>query len=281
MVLTSLNEAAGRALEASMKSTARQRHAAVAAAIAQAAALIACRSDPAPTPQQVTAAATAAPLPCSSPHVRVVGPAEAPADTTLVMLHGYGATSADIEPIARALGRASPRLVVLVPDGCEPAESTPGGRQWWGLRGVPEGDRGARLAAAASRVSRFVDAELRSRGLPSDRVAWAGFSQGAMLAEWMAVHGAPAPLAVVSFSGRFDDDSPVGPAPMARATPVLLVHGERDAVIPFAEAGRAERALTARGAKVERLDRPAMGHAVDSESLAAAVAFLGRNLGAR
>ncbi len=85
------------------------------------------------------------------------------------------------------------------------------------------------------------------------------------------------PIAAVSFSGRFDDDAPDDPV----TTPVLLVHGERDAVIPFAESDVAQRALAARGAKVERLDRPAMGHSIDAESLNAAVAFLARSLGAR
>ncbi len=255
------------------------------AAIACAAALLGllgCRAEPTPTPQRSTVDATTPSSddlpPCSPPHVRVVGPAEAPADTTLVMLHGYGATSADIEPAARALAGARPHLVVLVPDGCDPSEGAPGGRQWWDLKGTPDRDRGSRLGTAARRVARFVDAELLRRGLPRDRVAWAGFSQGAMLAQWMAVHATPRPLAVVSFSGRFDDDAPVE-APVG--TPVLLVHGGRDQRIPFAESDRAERALVARGAKVERLDRPAMGHAIDGESLAAAVAFLGRNLGGR
>ena len=62
-------------------------------------------------------------------------------------------------------------------------------------------------------------------------------------------------------------------------TPVLLVHGGRDTIIPFAESERAALALAARGAKVERVDRPSMAHSIDTESLAAAVAFLGRNLG--
>ena len=35
------------------------------------------------------------------------------------------------------------------------------------------------------------------------------------------------------------------------------------------------------GARVEHLDRPAMGHSIDAESMAAAVAFLGRPLGPR
>ena len=246
------------------------------------AVLVGCRADPVPVSRRPTADAAVQSSedvpPCSPPNVLIVGPAEAPADTTLVMLHGYGANAADIEPVARALAGARPHLAALVPDGCDPSESTPGGRQWWGFHAGVDRDRGAHLKTAAIRVSRFIDAELRRRGLPHDRVAWAGFSQGAMVSQWMAVHAVPQPLAVVSLSGRFDDDSPVG-APVA--TPVLLVHGMRDAKIPFAESERAERALLARGARVERIDRPAMGHAVDSESLAAAVAFLARNLGAR
>ena len=253
-------------------------------ALAGAAWILGCRPDPAPLPLQSSAAVVAEEAPrCTPPHVRIVGPAVAPADTTLVMLHGYGSDSANIEPVARALAGASPHLVVIVPDGCDPSEGVPGGRQWLARRdpsrgGPPDRDRGARLAVAAGRVSRFVDAELQSRGLPRDRMVWAGFSQGAMLSQWMAVHATPTPLAVVSFSGRFDDDSPVG-TPVG--TPVLLVHGTRDPVIPFAESRRAEESLVARGAHVEHLDRPDMAHSIDSESLAAAVAFLRRSLGPR
>jgi phospholipase/carboxylesterase len=242
--------------------------------------LLGCRADPAPPQQRPTAEAAKLPQddvpPCTPPSVRVIDAAEGPADTTLVMLHGYGANAADIEPAARALAGARPRLSILVPDGCDPSEGTPGGRQWWGSRRGPDPERAAHLRTAAIRVSRFIDAELMRRGLPRDRVVWAGFSQGAMLSQWMAVHATPRPLAVVSFSGRFDDDAPIT-APVA--TPVLLVHGGRDTMIPFPESERAERALVARGAKVERVDRPAMGHSIDRESLAAAVAFLARNLG--
>jgi phospholipase/carboxylesterase len=252
-----------------------------ATTIVSVAVLVGCRADATPSQQRPTSEALAPSSedvpPCSPPNVRFVAPSESPADTTLIMLHGYGASAADIEPVARALAAARPRLAVLVPDGCD-AEGTSGGRQWWGFRRGADPDRAAHLKTAAVRVSRFVDAELRRRGLPRDRVVWAGFSQGAMLSQWMAVHATPRPLAVVSFSGRFDDDSPIE-APVA--TPVLLIHGGRDTVIPFAETERAEQALVARGARVERVDRPAMGHSIDRESLAAAVAFLARNLGSR
>jgi phospholipase/carboxylesterase len=194
------------------------------------------------------------------------------------MLHGYGGDSASIEAVARALGRASTHLAILVPDGCDPFEGGLRGRQWWGLRDDAEGARAARLRTAAERVEAMVEAEIARRGLPRDRRAWAGFSQGAMLSEWMALHATPRPVAVIAFSGRFDDDAPPGP-PVG--TPVLLVHGTKDARIPFAESDRADQALRARGARVDRLDRPGMGHSIDETSLLAATEFLGRHLAAR
>lgn len=234
------------------------------------------RREPPPGPVATVAAPAtpAAPLaPCTPPEVLQLGPTTAPAEATIVVLHGFGTTAADMERVARALMSASSRLAVLIPDGCDAADGHPRGRQWWSR--ARSADRSAAMSYAGARVSRLVKAELERRRLPRDRVAWAGFSQGAMLAQWMAVHGSPTPVAAISFSGRLDDDSPVGP-PVG--TPVLLVHGARDTMVPFAEAARSEATLTLRGAKVERLDRPTMGHAIDDDSLRAAIAFLTRTL---
>jgi phospholipase/carboxylesterase len=264
-------------------------------------ALGACRSDP-PAPHATTAtppssATASAPPPsaapaCEPPDVRVVPASDGAATTTLVLLHGYGASAADMESVGRALARGVPGLAVLVPDACDPWEAgaAGAGRQWFGirdLRGPREDERAARVHLAAERVLRFVASELPKRGLPTARLAYAGFSQGAMISQWIAVHSIaaapslPRPLAVVSFSGRFDDDAPSGAgAPNAGpGVPLLLVHGARDAVIPFAQADRAAAALSARGVRVERLTRPDMGHAIDDVSLAAAVSFLTREVG--
>ena len=201
---------------------------------------------------------------------------EPPANTSLVVLHGYGADAANIEPVARALVRALPHVTAIVPDGCEPAATVPGGRQWWSLGSATPSQRAARVRRVGASVLAMALEELARRGLPVDRVAWAGFSQGAILSQWMAIHAKPRPVAVISFSGRFDDDSRAdGPV----ATPVLLVHGARDPLIPFAETAHAQRALLDRGAVVERLDRPAMAHAIDPESITYAAAFLARVAG--
>jgi phospholipase/carboxylesterase len=256
------------------------------AGFVMAALLVGCgRKDPPPVPTPsatvnaapVTSAASQSPARACAPAKIIAIPArDPPAEATLVMLHGYGSNAENVEPVARELALVSPKLAVLVPDGCDPSGGNPNGRQWLeGGRGAPESQRAVRLARAGQRVESFVFAELDRRGFPRDRVVWAGFSQGAMLAQWMAVHATPRPLAVISFSGRFDDADPPG-APVG--TPVLVVHGTDDQMIAFNESQRAEAALVARGARVEHIDRPGMGHAIDAEARAAGAAFLKRVL---
>ena len=82
--------------------------------------------------------------------------------------------------------------------------------------------------------------------------------------------------AVVAASGRLG--SAVGPKPAAR-TPVLLIHGEGDDVIPASETLRAERLLKGAGFDVETHVFPGLGHGVSPEGLQAARAFLSRKLG--
>ena len=248
--------------------------------------LAGCRSAPPSASPAPLAAASPSPAPpappaCESPGVRVVPAATGVATATLVLLHGYGGSAADMEPVGRALARGVPGLAVLVPDGCEAWEGgagAAGGRQWFGIRAMRDDQRAARVRLAAERVLGLVAVELPKRGLPAAPLAFAGFSQGAMISQWLAVHARPRPLAVVSFSGRFDDDAPPT-VEAGRAVPLLLVHGERDPVIPFAQADRAAALLAARGVRVERLTRPDLAHGIDDASLAGAVSFLTREVG--
>ena len=58
--------------------------------------------------------------------------------------------------------------------------------------------------------------------------------------------------------------------------PVLLVHGERDDIVPWQRSLEAERALRQLGLPVETLWRPALGHAIDDAGLALGGLFLQR-----
>jgi phospholipase/carboxylesterase len=69
------------------------------------------------------------------------------------------------------------------------------------------------------------------------KVALVGFSQGAIVALDAAVSGRWPVAAVIAFSGRL---AALSPWSAALATPVLLIHGDHDQVIPYTESVQAE-----------------------------------------
>ncbi|WP_167392336.1 prolyl oligopeptidase family serine peptidase [Mesorhizobium sophorae] len=66
------------------------------------------------------------------------------------------------------------------------------------------------------------------------------------------------------------------PAPLAPSirTPLLLVHGEGDAIMPPAESVRAAEQLTAAGVRASISIEPRLGHQVSTAGLADAASFI-------
>ena len=99
----------------------------------------------------------------------------------------------------------------------------------------------------------------------------------------MALHVAPrraAPVAaVVGFSGRL-----LRPESLAAETvskpPVLLLHGDADPMVPFADMALAGRALTAAGFETYGHVMKGTGHGIAPDGLSAAVSFLLARVGA-
>ena len=67
----------------------------------------------------------------------------------------------------------------------------------------------------------------------------------------------------------------------AARPPVLLVHGDRDEVIPVEALAETAGALAGAGLAVEWHVRPGLGHGIDGEALALGGAFLARLFGGR
>ena len=103
---------------------------------------------------------------------------------------------------------------------------------------------GQEMAASADDLNGFIDACLAAEGLTPADLVLVGFSQGAMMALHVAPRRAVAVAGVVAISGRL-----LRPEVLVAETlvkpPVLLIHGDEDAVVPFAEMGLAGTALSA------------------------------------
>lgn len=201
-------------------------------------------------------------------------PAAGGTPTSLVLLlHGYGADGADLIGLAEPWGQAVPDALFLAPDGPDPCEMAPWGRQWFGLSDMDPARLAEGVARAVPLVSRVAAAEAARHLIAPGRIALMGFSQGAMLALAAGLAAEVPPACILAYSGALL--AGLGPG----RPPVLLVHGEADPVVPASASRVAASALEAAGIPVEPLFTPALGHGLDDAGIAAGAAFLARHLG--
>jgi phospholipase/carboxylesterase len=199
-------------------------------------------------------------------------------DSLVVFLHGVGATGADLAALAEPLSAFLPSTIFVAPDG--PARFDGGGlgRQWFSIAGVTPANRQQRVEQAREAFDRIVSAAIAERGFAGrlDRVALFGFSQGSIMALDAIASGRWPVAAVVAASGRLPGVA--DPLPAAAATPVLLLHGEADAMVSAEESRRAATRLKAAGFTVETRFLARLGHSISGEGVEAAGAFLARAL---
>ncbi|MGB4910094.1 MAG: alpha/beta fold hydrolase, partial [Tabrizicola sp.] len=145
--------------------------------------------------------------------------------------------------------------------------------------GSSEAMAAAGIAASSADLNAFLDARLAEEGLAPDRLVLVGFSQGAMMSLEVAPRRAEAVAGVVAISGRLL--RPEALAAEARVKPpVLIMHGDQDQVVPFAELARAGDALVAAGFQVFGHVMKGSGHGIAPDGLGVALQFITERLAA-
>lgn len=190
----------------------------------------------------------------------------------LILLHGVGSNGDDLISLSPMIQDVLPDTLFVSPHGAEPYDMAPFGYQWFSLRDRSVPAMTAGVQAVAPRVNQYIDQMRDQYSLRDDQVAVMGFSQGTMTALFAGLRRAQPLAGIVGFCGAL-----LSPETLPRsATPVCLIHGEHDEVVPFFALAHAEAGLKAAGISVETHPRPGLGHTVDAGGLDAAVAFLRR-----
>ena len=213
-----------------------------------------------------------------------VEPQSGPARALVVFLHGYGADGNDLIDIGRAWQGLLPQAAFVSPHAPEPCGQAPVGRQWFALTFRDPDERWLGCLKAAPMLDSFLDAELKRRNLPSSALALVGFSQGTMMALHVGLRRATAPFAIVGYSGLLavPPDAAVEKAAseIRSRPPVLLIHGDRDELIPAQALFQSANGLGALGVPVEWHLSRGIGHGIDEEGLRQGGEFLSRRLAA-
>ena len=221
----------------------------------------------------------------SDPILASVEVATGPNPTASVLwLHGLGADGHDFEPAVPQLVQAQGRALRFVfPHAPVRPVTLNGGlpmRAWYDIlqlnRRAAEDEAGVRSSDVALRA--LIRRE-NERGVPSERIVLAGFSQGGAMALYS---GTRLPERIAGMIG-LSCYMPIAVAfPTERhasnhGTPIFMAHGSLDPVIEPYLGETSRELLVAAGYAVEWHSYP-MGHSVCAEELAAVAAFLQRVL---
>lgn len=208
------------------------------------------------------------------------GEATGEATALVVFLHGYGADGADLLGLAEVMGPHLPGAAFVAPDAPERCAGGGSGWQWFPIPlfdGSTEAMAAAGVEASTADLNAFLDARLAEEGLTPDRLVLVGFSQGAMMSLHLAPRRALAVAGVVAISGRLLRPEKLTAEARVKP-PILIMHGDQDPVVPFAELARAGDALVAAGFQVYGHVMKGTGHGIAPDGLGVALQFIKERL---
>ncbi|NRR32231.1 alpha/beta hydrolase [Oxalobacteraceae bacterium] len=202
----------------------------------------------------------------------------------IIWMHGLGADANDFVPMVRELDlRGLPGIRFVFPNADTMPVTINGGyvmRAWYDIvandLGRQEDEKG--LRASQLQVEALIAREI-ARGIPAERIIVAGFSQGCAmtLQTGLRYPGKLAGLMCLSGYVPIADKAIAEHSKASLATPVFMVHGRMDPVIPVARAEQSRDLLKQLGYSVEWHEYP-MQHSVCQEEVAHISAWLKRVL---
>ncbi len=206
----------------------------------------------------------------SHPHqhqpVLTLGPPPAQARLGAIVIHGRGASAGDILSLAHEF--ALPDVAYLAPEAA--------GHTWYPYSFLTNLERNEPGLGSALLVIEGLVQHFAQQGLPAERVALMGFSQGACLTLEFAARHARRYAAIAAFSGGM-----IGPPGTPRdyagsfdGTPAFLGCSDTDPHIPVERVRESAELFRRMGAAVDERIYPGMGHTINQAEIDAVRALL-------
>ncbi len=196
------------------------------------------------------------------------GAAPAEADAVLVLLHGRGATAESILSLGAEL--ALPTVAMLAPQAA--------GHTWYPHSFLAPLEANQPFLDSALRRLESIVGDVVSHGVPGERIALLGFSQGACLVCEYAARHPRRYGAVIAFTGGL-----IGPPGTAReyagsldGTPVFLGTSDPDPHVPFERVQETADVLGGMGGEIDVRRYRGMPHTINEEEVSAARELLER-----
>jgi phospholipase/carboxylesterase len=191
----------------------------------------------------------------------------------VILLHGLGANGQDLLGLAPLYAELLPDAVFVSPDAPYPCDMAPVGFQWFSLQDRSYEAMIAGAQRAAPILDSFLAAQMEKYGVPAEKTALVGFSQGTMMALYVGPRYPQRLAGVLGYSGAlvWEPDTDLA---MLSKIPVHLIHGDADMVVDPIAWHDARRVLGTSGFTVTGEMIPGLAHNIDEAGLRSGAAFL-------
>ena len=152
-------------------------------------------------------------------------------NNAVILLHGYGGDGKDISMLTLNWKRFLPNTVFLCPNGHEKCSINQSGFQWFDLSKDDPKYIMEQSLKAEQIIKKYINEVKELYKLNNSQICLSGFSQGCMMSINIGLTSDENFNCVVGFSGKIiDKDNLV--KRISSTTKMLLLHGDKDAVVP-------------------------------------------------
>jgi phospholipase/carboxylesterase len=176
----------------------------------------------------------------------------------IIWMHGLGADGNDFVPLVKELDLAGlPGIRFVFPHANTMPVTINGGyvmRAWYDIMGTDlvRREDEAGLRTSQLQVEALIARE-KARGIPANRIILAGFSQGCAMTLQTGLRHPETLAGLMCLSGYVPLSAkvPTERSAASLATPIFMVHGLHDGVIPIARAEQSRDLLKSMGYRIE------------------------------
>ena len=194
----------------------------------------------------------------------------------IILLHGYGGDGADISSIAYTWRRFIDNTIFLCPDGHETCKLNPNGFQWFDLSIDDQNYVISESKKAEKILIEYIEQIKKKYNLENSQIILSGFSQGCMMSINMGLISKEPFNCIVGFSGKIIDKEDLN-LRLVSKTKTLLIHGEKDEIVPPYNLLEAKDFFTRNNISIETLIIKDCDHHIPVEASSNALKFIKNN----
>jgi len=194
----------------------------------------------------------------------------------VILLHGYGGDGKDISMLTLNWKRFLTNTIFLCPNGHEKCKINPTGYQWFDLETNNKNFILNEVKKAEIKLAKYIEEVKKQYNLKNSKICLSGFSQGCMMSINLGLISEEPFNSIVGFSGKIIDKDDLKSRILSKPK-TLLIHGDRDEIVPPYNLLEAKDFFSRNNIKIETLMIKNCDHHIPVEASSNALKFIKTN----